>query len=250
MFTEEFIREGRRIFAEAKEAVASDPELYDRVETAEMPLCFLQMTKNPLRGFREQADELVRRVISREGITRMAEGAWAGGMLYAKDLLDNYDRLKQALSEAETLPATDVEPAGKGINFVRYEGDFLSTEEMLLRGKEVERGVIDGISIDRNPESDHFGYVFQGWLDVSVEGLWQFRITSDDGTVFLMDGKPLLNLDGSHSPETASCFIKLDKGFHALELRYFEDCEGQVLDAALTGPDGAVKPLSEWSLYR
>ena len=66
MFTLEFIREGRAIFAQAKEAVADNQTLYDRVETAEMPLCFLQMVKNPLQGFREQADELVRRVVERQ----------------------------------------------------------------------------------------------------------------------------------------------------------------------------------------
>ena len=250
MFTDEFIQEGRRIFAEAKEAVAGQQELYDRVETAEMPLCFLQMTKNPLQGFREGADDLVRRVIEREGIDRMAEGAWAGGMMSAKDLLAYYDQLERALSEAETLPASAVEPEGKGIDFVRYEGGFLSTDEMLRSGKEVDRGAMERISIDKDPESDHFGYVFTGWLEVPVEGLYQLRITTDDGTVFLLDGKPLLSLDGSHSPETASCFIKLEKGFHALELRYFEDCEGQVLDASLTGPDATVIPLSEWRLYR
>ena len=250
MFTEEFIREGRRIFAEAKEAVAGQQELYDRVETAEMPICFLQMTKNPLQGFRDQADELVLRVIAREGIDRMAEGAWAGGMMSAKDLLAYYDQLKRALTEAEELPAAAVEPTGKGVNFVRYEGGFMSTDEMLRTGKEVDRGAMERISIDPDPDSDHFGYVFTGWLEAPAEGLYQFRITTDDGTVFLLDGKPLLSLDGSHSPETANCFIKLAQGFHALELRYFEDCEGQVLDATLTGPDGTTKPLSEWRLYR
>ena len=250
MFTEEFIREGRRIFAAAKDAVAGEQELYDRVETAEMPLCFLQMTKNPLQGFQEKADELIRRVIAREGISRMAEGVWAGGQLYAKDLLASYDRLKQELSEAVALPAAAVEPAGKGVNYVRYEGNFMTTDEMLRRGKEVDRGAMEHISIDTDPESDHFGYVFTGWLEVTAEGLYQFRITTDDGTVFLLDGEPLLRMDGSHSPETANCFVKLAQGFHALELRYFEDCEGQVLDASLTGPDGIMKPLSEWRLYR
>ena len=250
MFTEEFILEGRRLFAQAKEAVAGDPDLFARVETAEMPLCFVQMAKFPLRGFQDGADSLIRRVVEREGITRMAEGAWAGGMLTAEDLLAYYDRLKQELAEAVSLPAVSAEPVGKGVDFVRYEGGFLSTEEMLSRGKEVERGTAESISIDRDPESDHFGYVFKGWLEASAGGLYQFRFTSDDGTVFLLDGKPLISLDGSHSPETASCFVRLEEGFHSLELRYFEDCEGQVLDAVLMGPDGRVIPLSEWPLNR
>ena len=246
MFTEEFIREGRRLFAEAKQAVAADQDLYDRVETAEMPLCFLQMAKFPLQGFQEKADELVRRVVEREGIGRMAEG----GAMSATELLAYYDRLKQELAEATSLSAEAVEPQEKGVDFVRYEGGFMSTKEMLSRGKEVDRGTVEAISIDADPESDHFGYVFKGWLEAAAEGMYQLGFTSDDGTVLLLDGKPLIDLDGSHSPETASCFVRLEKGFHALELRYFEDCEGQVLDAFLVEPDGKVLSLPEWPLYR
>ena len=76
------------------------------------------------------------------------------------------------------------------------------------------------------------------------KGLYQFRITSDDGTVLLLDGRRILELDGSHSPETGFCYVLLEKGFHRLELRYFEDCEGQLLSAWLTGPDGKETPLS------
>ena len=246
MFTEEFIREGRRLFAEAKQAVADQPDLYDRVETAEMPLCFLQMAKFPLQGFQEKADELIRRVVEREGFDRMAEG----GAMSAKELLAYYDRLKQELAEAVSLAALAVDPKEKGIDYVRYEGGFMSTKEMISRGKEVKRGTLEAISIDTDPESDHFGYVFKGWLKADSEGLYQFGFTSDDGTVLLVDGKPLIDLDGSHSPETAFCFVRLEKGFHALELRYFEDCEGQVLDAFLSGPDGKVLSLPEWRLYR
>ena len=246
MFTEEFIREGRRLFAEAKQAVAADRELYDRVETAEMPLCFLQMAKFPLQGFQEKADELVRRVVEREGIGRMAEG----GAMSATELLAYYDRLKQELAEATSLSAEAAEPQEKGVDFVRYEGGFMSTKEMLSHGKEVDRGTVEAISIDADPESDHFGYVFKGWLEAAAEGMYQLGFTSDDGTVLLLDGKPLIDLDGSHSPETASCFVRLEKGFHALELRYFEDCEGQVLDAFLVEPDGKVLSLPEWPLYR
>ena len=244
MFTLEFIREGRAIFAQAKEAVADNQTLYDRVETAEMPLCFLQMVKNPLQGFKEQADELVRRVVEREGMNRLAEGAWAGGTMTAKDLLADYDRIRQEIEKSELMPAVAANPTGKGVRFTRYEGNFMSTEEMLRKGKVVEQGTMEEIAIDTRPEADHFGYVFEGWLEAFEEGLYQFRITSDDGTVLLVDGKRVLELDGSHSPETGFCYLLLEKGFHRLELRYFEDCEGQVLSTWVTGPDGIEKPIS------
>ena len=238
MFTDEFISEGRRIFAEAKEAVAQQQDLFNRVETAEMPLCFLQMVKNPLEGIREGADELVRRVVEREGIDRLAEGAWAGGTMTAKDLLAGYDRIREEISKGLQLSAVATVPLWEGFRYTRYEGDFLSTEEMLRRGKVVEQGTMAEIAIDTREEQDHFGYVFEGWLDAYEEGMYQIRILSDDGTVVLLDGKPVLEMDGSHSPETGFCFVHLGKGFHRLELRYFEDCEGQILSVSITGPDG------------
>ena len=238
MFTDEFILEGRKLFALAKEAVAQQPELYDRVETAEMPLCFLQMVKNPLLGIQEGADQLVRRVVEREGIDRLAEGAWAGGTMTATGLLAGYDRIREEISKGIQLSAEATAPGWEGFRYTRYEGDFLSTEEMLRHGKVVKQGTMAEIAIDTRPEADHFGYVFEGWLDAYAEGMYQIRIISDDGAVLLLDGQPVLEMDGSHSPETGICFVRLGKGFHRLELRYFEDCEGQILDLSITGPDG------------
>lgn len=32
--------------------------------------------------------------------------------------------------------------------------------------------------------------------------------------VLLLDGKQVLDMDGSHSPLTAFCFVRLEKGYH------------------------------------
>jgi len=73
MFTDEFIREGRRLFAEAKAAVAADSALVARVETAEFPLCLLQMERMPEEGVRDGADVLFEKVARREGYSQMTE---------------------------------------------------------------------------------------------------------------------------------------------------------------------------------
>lgn len=73
MFTEDFIREGRRFFAEAKAAVAKDSALVARVETAEFPLCLLQMERMPQEGIRDGADVLFEKVARREGYKQMTE---------------------------------------------------------------------------------------------------------------------------------------------------------------------------------
>jgi len=82
MYTDDFVRESRKIFAKAKEAVQNDEELLHRVETAEMPLCFLQLVRTPEEAKQAGALDLFNRVVERDGIKRLAE--W-GGYLLLKD---------------------------------------------------------------------------------------------------------------------------------------------------------------------
>ena len=93
MYTDEFVREGRRLFAEAKAAVADDADLLARVEKAEFPLCFLQLERTPQEAFESGADVLFKRVVEREGIDKMTE--WNAP--HARDYIAKYEQLKQQL---------------------------------------------------------------------------------------------------------------------------------------------------------
>ena len=244
MYTDEFITEGRKIFAEAKAAVASDPEILNRVETAEMPLCFLQMERTPIEGLRKDADQLIRRVVEREGIDRMAEGAWSGGVVWAKDMLEKYERLARDIEEAPLMPAQEAKTAGNGVSFIRYKGDFLTTEEMVVKGTVTDKGVKPSIGFDDEQVVDHFGYVFETWFKADQSGIHQISVTSDDGALLFVDGKEVLNMDGSHSARSGWAVLNFEKGLHFFELRYFEDSDTQKLDIRLIAPDGYNGPLS------
>ena len=91
MYTDDFVREGRRLFAEAKAAVADDADLLARVEKAEFPLCFLQLERTPKEAFESGADVLFKRVVEREGIDKMTE--WNAP--HARDYIAKYEQMKQ-----------------------------------------------------------------------------------------------------------------------------------------------------------
>ena len=99
MFTDEFIREGRRIFAEAKAAVAKDSALVARVETAEFPLCLLQMERMPQEGVRDGADILFEKVARREGYRQMTE---FNPSINVDSYLEKFARIAQEIKERET----------------------------------------------------------------------------------------------------------------------------------------------------
>ena len=249
MYTDEFISEGRKIFAEAKAAVASDPVLYDRVETAEMPLCFLQMERKPVEGIKEGADQLIKRVVEREGIDRMAEGAWSGGVIWAKDMLEKYERMTRDIEEAPLMPAVEANTAGNGVSFIRYKGDFLKVADMSVKGTITDKGIKPVIGIDDEQVVDHFGYMFDTWFRAEQTGIHQFSVTSDDGTILYVDGKEVLNLDGSHSASSGWAILNLEQGMHHIELNYFEDTDTQKLDVRLMTPDGYDGPFPAERLF-
>ena len=105
------------------------------------------------------------------------------------------------------------------------------------------------VTIEEDESIDHFGYVFDTWLKVEQEGVHQIRITTDDGTVVNLDDKEIINRDGSHSPEMETALVNLEKGFHKLSIRYFEDHEGQILDIQFATPDGYKGTLPEERLF-
>ncbi len=249
MYTDEFITEGLRIFASAKEAVASDSVLYDRVETAEMPLRFLQLEKDPVKALQEGADTIFRRVVEREGIDRMAEGSWGGTYMTAKEVIDKYDKMARDMAGSRMLPSTRAETSGPGVSYIKYEGDFMSTDEMLSGGKVVEEGVMETIFIDPDPEKDHFGHVFDTWFMAVEDGFHRFKIVSDDGSVLFIDGQKVIDSDGSHSARTEWALVNLEKGLHRLTLRFFEDCEEQRLEVSVIAPDGYHGPLPADRLF-
>ena len=75
-------------------------------------------------------------------------------------------------------------------------------------------------------KNEHFGYYLRGYLRIQLDGLYDFRLTSDDGSVLLIDDKEIVNNDGLHSSATAEGFAPLGRGVHFIEVYYFNR-EGQ-----------------------
>ena len=126
------------------------------------------------------------------------------------------------------LPAKKVSPAGPGCSYTYHLGEFKKAADVLA-SPAVFRGMMKVPSIAGAPDADHFGYVFTGYIDVPEDGLWEFALRSDEGSILEIDGRLAVNNDGSHSDYTATGQIALRKGFHSFRLVYLEDYEGQVL---------------------
>ena len=105
-------------------------------------------------------------------------------------------------------------------------------------------------SIKEAPDEDHFGYIFTGFIDIPEDGIWSFALRSDDGAILEIDGKLVVNNDGSHSAITTMGRAPLRKGLHAYKLVYLEDYEGQALSWAWKAENASnFSPIPEDKLY-
>lgn len=245
MYTSEFVREGRRIFAQAKQAVSSQPEYLEHVETAELPLCFLQMAHSPFEGFETGADSLFNEIIRRDEVHMLNEWDSFPISMYR----DYMDRVSRNMKDAPVMPAVEAEISGNGISYTRYEGDFLSTEAMLRNGVVTGKGVMPAIEVESDPGTDGFGYEFDGYINVLQDGVHIFHVTTDDGAVLFIDGKEVFNRDGAHASRSDWAVLNLEKGLHRFTLRYFDYYDAQVLDVRLITPDGYSGRLSSDRLF-
>jgi hypothetical protein len=85
-------------------------------------------------------------------------------------------------------------------------------------------------------------YTGRFWIPAAAE--YQFSLTSDDGSKLYIDDHTLIDLDGTHAPETAFARIKLDCGTHRIRVSYFQGPRYQV--ALVLSISGGGK---KWRLF-
>ena len=59
------------------------------------------------------------------------------------------------------------------------------------------------ISIQEAPAKDHFAYEFRTLINIPEKGVYRFYTYSDDGSKLFIDGKAIVDNDGSHNARIA-----------------------------------------------
>ena len=67
-----------------------------------------------------------------------------------------------------------------------------------------------------------FAIEYEGTFRVHTPGSYDFRLLSDDGAKLFIDGKLIIDNDGTHGPGSQSGKVALDDSSHSLSLQYFQ----------------------------
>ena len=99
---------------------------------------------------------------------------------------------------------------------------------------------------DMPPEQ--FSVRWSGFLSVGRPGLYSFSTSSDDGSQLLIDNQLVVDNRGMHGLETRSGSIRLDRGPHAVVLRYVQFGAASVLDWSWSRDGSAYAAVPAWAL--
>lgn len=127
------------------------------------------------------------------------------------------------------LAGVTVKKAQNGLKYKFYEGMFTKMPDFKMLTQKRE-----GIATDFNMEKmaqikNHYAFVFEGFVEVPEDGLYNFYTHSDDGSKLFIHNELVVDNDGSHSARTRRGNIALRKGIHPIRIEYFEDFEGEEL---------------------
>jgi len=90
----------------------------------------------------------------------------------------------------------------------------------------------------------NFSVRWIGKIQAPIEGIYTFILTSNDGSKLFIDRDEIIDHDGVHSFTPKSGTVELSRGFHDIEVHYFESTgeSGMQLSWIIPGESQSVVP--------
>ena len=145
-----------------------------------------------------------------------------------KDGLDPSPTTTLIVTKAEYAQAQDVSSVADGADWTLHAGAVESTDQIASLPI-IGRGVCEQPSIEMRDREDLFALTFTGFIQVPETDVYEFRLTSDDGSVLRIHDRPIVLNDGSHAFVSATGKVALSRGLHPFTLLYWQGAEGKGL---------------------
>ncbi len=155
----------------------------------------------------------------------------------ALDLANNMSAFSTALTVVST-------PKANGLKYRYYQGTWntLPNFDTLTAIKTGSSATTD-ISVRPAGVNDNFGFVWEGYINITTAGNYTFETISDDGSKFYWNtlynpaATPLVNNDGLHGANSVSGTVtNVPVGLYPISITYFEKDGGETMQVYYSGP--------------
>ena len=108
-----------------------------------------------------------------------------------------------------------------GLQFNYYEGEWDSLPDFSLLTP-VKSGITGNFNLSEKNRGDHYAFVFEGFIQIEKDGIYEFTTDSDDGSQLLINTSCVVDNDGLHGMVQKKGAIALAQGYHAIRVTFFE----------------------------
>jgi len=129
-----------------------------------------------------------------------------------------------------------------GLRYEYFEGPF---EKLADLKTPLRHGVVKAFDLSPRGRPTNFGFRYSAYLKVPRRGLYQFALTSDDGSRLAVDGETLIDNDGLHGAKEKTGVTALDAGLHSIQVEFFQAGGDMNLRVHWSGPEMPRQPITE-----
>jgi hexosaminidase len=122
--------------------------------------------------------------------------------------------------QLEFIESLTVGVLESGLRFSWEPGEFKSAKNLLLRNPKVT--LVNGVELPKVLPSTFFGAVYQGYINIPHDGLYTFRLQSDDGAALYIAEQLVSENAGFKFGEYSKGTLALKAGYHLFKLNYFQ----------------------------
>lgn len=159
-------------------------------------------------------------------------------MVRAYDQAGNFSAFSNNVSASTTGAA----PAGGGLRYRYYEGDWNTLPDFNALSP-VKSGQSANVNLSNRNRNDHYGFVWEGSINIPVAGNYNFELLSDDGSKFYFNttyspaSNALVSNDGLHAGQSAYGTVYVPAaGQYPVAITYFEKDGDETMQLFWNGP--------------
>ncbi len=136
-----------------------------------------------------------------------------------------------------------------GISFKYYQPEQNINMVSSFKSNIVNAGVADNISVAKKQRADKFAFEFSGFIKIDKDAVYDFFTASDDGSKLFIDDEEVVNNDGDHGTEEKGGKAALRKGYHKINVLYFDSGGGNELKIFIQPQGGIKQELAAGKLF-
>jgi hypothetical protein len=153
------------------------------------------------------------------------------------------------LGQAEIILGDQTFSSRNGVRYRYFEGTW-NTLPDFSNLPPVKLGEAEGFNLSPRLRSDNFGFRYEGYIEITKQGLYTFYVNSDDGSRIYLDQRIVADNDGIHPLREVSGAVFLSPGYHRIAVDYFENRGGEGLDVRYSGPGVSKQTIPTGILFK